>query len=523
MRMAARTTIVLTCMLALAACGPRYAVYDGGLGRTHAETLQSVNALAPSEAGASFSTDYAPPTENLSFAGPTNRVKTEVPSGLPEHGLMSVRTSDGVRSYRLLGNTELRSSPANAEGRTASRPARLMAGTDVAESLAGTGRGAQIETVDRAGARVTSAGAASDTASRNVRLATASAAAAEATRPANSLGLLESDATLEPTQNEALLTTQTRRTVGTYRTNKAVEGRGSSTNALAATGADTAQEMAEPVSGLGVAKSYKAAGIETVERPADYRLTRAVESRTGTLAPALMAESDSAQLLAGSDTVLGVGNARYILAMRGMEGVVVYKRVTASVVLSEPEAIESITGGGAPQATSTSKNALATDVSNAAQEASKSNAAIRTSTRETVGQRGVSRNVRLNEWTGAPQSFTSVAPPSLYVFKEARLFKEGGIDRLLDAGVLKDRPRGEVVIGYRINVYNAGNAAAKDVKVLDRLDDGLALLVNSMATNSETATAKYFLETRGIEVDLPRLEPGGYLVVEFYVEPVSVP
>jgi uncharacterized repeat protein (TIGR01451 family) len=515
-------TLLAACCAALAACAPTRPVYNGGLADGVARTLSGPDALAPTEAASVFETDYAPPAKNAAYAGPTNRVRVDVPESLLEHPFVTLKTAGGPHVFSMLEQAGAAAAAAEPAAQSDARAPRVMAGAYVPESLTGQEQGLAVSVPEWPFVAATSSASRVAKAAKSVEVRYTTKTLQTAGSSVGSLGLGDSDAMQEAVTPQGIVRPAVINSPMLMETSRAAGIRATSKMIGNVAGRDTAKEVAGPDVLEQSLKPESALALETLAAPNDYRGSRASAVHKAPSAPASAVSSDVARVEVESDMIREVGNANYLIAATTGEGWLVFKRSLAPVVRVESDAVSADAASNALKAASLSEEPLALADSVSAQNAHVAEGGLKAATVESPFSYGVARGLRTARWTRVAADVTSAGLPTVYVMKEGRLFDARGVERLIAGGILRDRPRSGVAIAYRLHVLNVGEAVAADVRVLDRLDSSTALLVNSMATNSEAATAKYFLETNAIEVALPRLEVGQYFVIEFFVEPVPV-
>lgn len=513
--------MLTACCAALASCTPTYRVYNGGLESGVARTLSGPEALAPTEAGAVFETDYAPPTKNASYAGPTNRVSVDVPEALAPHQFVTLKSATAPAVYSKLEQAGAASAAAETAGRSDARMPRVMAGTDIPESMTEEAQAVSVAGSDWPFVAATSSGSRVEKTSRGAEVRYASSAVKSARAARGGLALGDSGSAQEAEVTAGVVRPAVINSPMLMERVSAPGIRTTSRMIGNVSGMDSAKEVAGPSSAQEASVPESPVGLDTLAASNDYRTSEATASWTAPSAPGAAVSVDTVKLAAERDMVRDVGNANYLIAAATVDGWLVFKRSQASLVRVTSDAVAEDVSAKGVEAAAGAKGPLLLGDSAGAQNAMTTEGAFKTATVESVFSHSAAKGLRTARWTRVPSQVTSAGPPTIYVMKEARLFDARGVERLIAAGVLRDRPKSGAVIAYRVHVLNMGEAAAADIKVLDRLDEATRLLVNSMATNSDAATARYFLESRAIEVALPRLGVGEYFLIEFFVEPVS--
>jgi len=512
-------TFTIGASLLVAGCGFHRSVYNGGLSPGESRTLESPAQLRPSEAGVTFRTDYAPPQPNATYAGPTNRVRVDVPVPAPERTYVTLKSSQSSRVMRSAGNSRVSVDQAQVASNTDSAQPHLVAGQNVPGSVAAPSQEMSLGNTKGMMVRATSSGWRSQSETGTIHQAQDTAATTSTQMPANVQDLGDSNALQQPGNASQPLKAGTSNAVAGYERINAPRGAASPSTVASNTDAAMTAERSDANATRDVALAGQAMAAGTSVASRANTVVNAAAARQDASAPQGFTGADAARLLVGRDVVAGFGNAQFLLQPTATNGTIVYKRFLATRTMKTGEAVSSSADVGSLTTTAAAGNAQEFADINSTGEAFATNSVLDVDRANALAGFKAVHGLRTEAWTSTTASTVAIVPPNMFVLKEARLVDAPGIEKLLASGVLKDRPRGKWLIAYRISVLNATGSVAKSVRILERLDASTTLLVNSMATTSEAASAQYSPDLGALEVTLPSLDSGGYFVFEFFVEP----
>ena len=517
----ARTAAIVLGVVLAAGCGPTYQVYNGGIEGQGRQVPEKAAELKPSEAAARFRTDYAPPGRKVTYAGPTNRVGTEVPAQVVPHPFTAVYVSSGVRGVVTVTPAATTTTTNQVRANTGAVEAVSMAGTSATGSVSLPSREALVRRTDAARGDVYVAAKVRTGDRANVQAPEESKAVASKTATGSAQGIGDSDALVSPAAASMPVDATVSVGAGKMEISRASNVASAPSSAKQATDnlvakanvdSDAPQDVGVAKQPLAASEAVAATSGLTSTAPAAGMESRAVAARTDTAAATLQVETDE---------TVDIGDARFIIAMSKTEGAAAYKRYHAEIT---------ILGSKAPGETLSSKAAGMSQTTKGVQEfgSNEPQAGIRqehanldvTNTRNALQGTSYMGFVE-KTWTITPLGVAAVSPPGVSVLKQARLITAAGIAQLVKKRVLLQKPKSDVVICYRICVLNESDSVAVDVKVMDRLDDKVALLPDSCFTSSGSAKVTFDEGARALEVTLPRLEARGFFIIEFYVEPVA--
>ncbi|MCD6405845.1 MAG: hypothetical protein J7M19_08455 [Planctomycetes bacterium] len=494
-------------------CGPRYSVYNGGIASPQTPARQ----LQPTEAVGLFSTDYASPEPDVIIGGPTNRVRTDVPEALSHHGFINLSTSDNLSGLRQEHPVESRSVGHRLESNADCTPAR-----SITEPL-GAGK---VSAVSQAGAVSNTGGLTADATniahtiaqdSSNVSLASKAATTAQRTRNQAYLGVGDSDSTLQPVKASQPLVAETVVAASVMETPGSSHSLTAPESPNQAVGTLVAEARTSSLITRSIEKSTVPLKAEIIAGASEHRDTASTASRAAPASPRNLTKKTGANLLAERDVLLNAWDVRQNLAVVASEGPVSYTRRQIEAVLADCATVESGTSADTTPQIRNIQPAVLLGVaeSDSVRLAQTPSAVIGTQTSEAVSGGLTAKALRVAGGIWVSRNVTAVSPPWLCVVKEAKLLGNNSIKKLLEQGVLKEKPRSAAVIRYRIFVFNKSDSIARDVQVVDRLDPKVSLVAWSAPQPVEFT---YDPETRKIETTLSRLEPMYYFVLEFYVD-----
>jgi len=516
-----RTRIAITLLAAAlcAACAPTYRVYNGGIDDRRAGPLADMKNLSPTEAVVTFSTDYARPGENASYGGPTNRVATNVPAGEVQHEFVSYSSTTVVQRVSVVTTPKTAAVTAHAASGVKSSPPRVLGDTAIAEAVIAPEQGLALggPLGLAGGSGVKSQAVAEETKAAEARVASRGLSGGE-----ESVDLVSaSDSKSAAGKSMAFqpLATQTSKSSGGTAKVAGIEVMSKDNAARQA--ADTV--VAKGESGTSAAQDVAMVGqllaAGTMGSPERDSNIATLAADTAAHSGKVLTSSGAAKLTVKREVVSDVGGPRLLVSWGGPLGLTAFTRYGLHAELSTSKAAGIDTGGGAAGGRLTSES-----VAGLGDAAAPADVTSAVNGFDITGTRTYFRSARLEELetvskVNAPKELTAVSPPGLEVGKEASLIQEAGIKSLLREGTLKNTPRSNAIIRYRILVFNASESAAVDINILDRLDAKSELLVDSMYTTSTEAKARFDQEKKMLLVTLPRLEAEEQFMLEFYVEP----
>ncbi len=466
--MRGRILLILIGCLIMAACGPRYSVYNGGL-VPYERDISEID-LQPTEAIAAFSTSYAPPTADITYAGPTNRVRVTVPAD-PDVDSVTVSASGGVVRLRQAVPVRGSAGPSALAGQLGSAPALALADPSRPESLAQGQLGILVSNwqgalgdVDR---RIQhreqdSAGIETSGDSRNIK--------GHATY-AGLLGMDSAHSVRHPVGISGAAAAETLQTPGRYQ---------ATATGRAYTGPSALfQHAYETVPRL---EAYSEAALDAgaTDHPLPLLTLESAAVRRGTATGAMgveadvplgYAETDTGKLLAHRESPVYVqGSDARISALTSDASV---RRAQMSLVgrLEEGLTVEVSSGSRTVSGKSVAGNVLAASEAEAAAFMRDPRGLIRALTIDAAESRTSTRSLQYGSDVLVSQAISAVSPPGLSVFLVGRLLSPRDTTRLIDRGVLEGEPEGRFLIQYRFYVFNYSMSLAQDVRIINRLDD----------------------------------------------------
>lgn len=510
--MRGRFAIAIVAALMMAACGPRYAVYDGGLAPY--EGPEEAPELQPTEAVAIFSTEYAPPEENVPYGGPTNRVRVLVPEG-PERRFLLMSASGGLISIRQSSPVRGRTGAAAIAANVDSMPAQALVEEREPGKLVRRHQGIKVSTASAPLADYAMSEHVTEQESEHIRASADSSGAAQRTSDAGALAVDHSKAPRHPVQSEASAAAQT--SEASWRQQGVGAGRSYAGPSAFAGNSGTLV----PARGV-LSTAARDAGIAEKPFPVQTSVASLKSRNSENAAMAAgaggakgLADIETGKLMAHRDTAAYLESSDARIVARTSVASAVYEQLGREEMLQETLRSRQGTRSVAPARRSGAAEALALAQAEAAAFKKDPRGLMEALTSEGVEGRTGAASLKTGADVTVAQEVSAVSPPWLSVRLVGRLMREGDIEKLLEDGVIPRRPDAPFLIQYRFYVFNYSDSVAADVSIVNRLDPVTPFFA---AAGSRAGDITYGAGKHAVTATADRLDPQKGLMFEFYVE-----
>jgi len=503
--------LIFTAALFAAACGPRYAIYNGGLVPYEGE--EEPEELQPTEAVAAFSTDYAPPSQNTLYGGPTNRVRVMVREDV-ESRFLAVSSTKGVTRMTQSLPVRGRSGQAALAGHLGSTPARALAQPSRPEALSQGRQGMKVSAIEGSLGNVERDTHVTEQESANVALSAASRGLAGHASDAASLALDGSSALRHPVGVDVAAAADRADAPMRYQGTGSPSGYAGPSTLSQNTDVAVPHEEVHSEAARDIGKPGSTLPVENVAAAAENRVSTnaATGSRPGgakgfedTRTGTLLAHRDTAAYVAGSDARISAGTS---------EAAAVRKQTPLAHEMTQRLAGRQKVTSESAKARGGTQNSLALSQAEAAAFKKDPKAFMRTLAVEAIETRGSTSALRSRQGVMVPREVSFVSPPRLAVWLVGRLMDEADIARLVENGVIEKAPE-KRLIQYRFYVFNPGMSVAADVRIVNRLDDSTPFFA---ATAGEAGKVVYDPAKHTVTAAAPELQSLEGVIFEFYVE-----
>jgi hypothetical protein len=488
-------------------------VHQGGLLSDVPEV--GARKLEPTESVATYTTDYAPPAEDAAYAGPTNRVRTDVPAPLVPHPFISVSTSHGVRRVSQVLPSAVEGDAQHISAQYDSLPAQSLAVSEQAQLGAERRAGAKVTASD--GLRVDGdlGGYECDGDSASLQLAAGGEALANRLSRGAPFALGDNDVLSQPSTASRPLRGQTSEVPNRYETARAggvVVGpdRLSGSSEAVVVSSRAGSNAARNVAGVG-----QPLGVYTDETASDRRLSHTVAAGDDRLVIQDVADGRAGTLLAERAVLADGRRSEAGISPVASDRAVIYEQRSGYEVERDSANVTATADAEAATGSTQGGNILALEDSVAARFRRDPSGVISALESEALRGRFTIKALREEGDRVVVRETANVSPPWLAVLLEGKLIGERGVRRLVDGGVLETAPPSRFLIRYRLFIFNGSESAATDVKVINRLDTQVSFFA---APAGQVVEIESQPETGTVVVSAPKLESMEAVTADFYVE-----
>ncbi len=511
--MVRRTAFVILTAAMLCGCGPRYTVHQGGLLSDVPEV--GTRRLEPTESVATYTTDYAPPAENDAYAGPTNRVRTEVPAALVPHPFISVSTSSGVRRVSQVLPSAVGGDAHHLSAQHDSLPSQSLAVSSQAH-LGAERRGGTNVTASKGLRTDGDLGAYErDGDSASLQLAAGGSALADRLTGGAPFALGDSDVLTQPSTASLPLRGQTSDVPTRYETARA-GGVVAGPDRLAGS-SDTvvASSRAGSIAPANVAGTGQPLGVYADETASDRRLSRTAADGDDRLVVQGVADGRAGTLLAERAVLADGRRSDAGISPVVSDRAVVYEQRGGYEVERDSANVTAAADAQGATGSAQGGNIFALEDSVATLFRKDPRGVISALESEALRGRFTANALREEGDRVVVRETSNASPPWLAVLLEGKLIGERGIRSLVDSGVIEAAPTSRFLIRYRLFIFNQSESVATDVKVVNRLDTQVSFFA---APAGQAVRIDHQPETATVVVSAPKLESMEAVTADFYVE-----